>query len=88
MSSIIKCENIQKKYKDFSLKDINLVIESGYLTGLIGLNGAGKTTLIDILAGIDTKFEGDVTVDGINLKEDLKGVKEMIGLISEKNTFF
>lgn len=88
MSSIIKCENIQKKYKDFSLKDINLVIESGYLTGLIGLNGAGKTTLIDILAGMDTKFEGDVTVDGINLKEDLKRVKEMIGLISEKNTFF
>ena len=88
MSTIIKCENIQKKYKSFSLKNINLTIESGYLTGLIGVNGAGKTTLIDILAGIDTNFEGDVTVDGINIKEDLKRVKEMIGLISEKNTFF
>ena len=88
MSTIIKCENIQKKYKSFSLKNINLTIESGYLTGLIGVNGAGKTTLIDILAGIDTNFEGDVTVDGININEDLKRVKEMIGLISEKNTFF
>ena len=71
MSTIIKCENIQKKYKDFSLKNINLTIESGYLTGLIGINGAGKTTLIDILSGTDTNFSGDLFIDGINAKEDL-----------------
>lgn len=88
MSSIIRCENIQKSYKDFSLKNINLTIESGYLTGLIGVNGAGKTTLIDILSGVDTKFEGNLIIDDLNIKENLEGFKEVIGLISEKNSFF
>ena len=88
MSTIIKCENIQKKYKGFSLKNINLTIESGYLTGLIGVNGAGKTTLINILSGIDTKFSGDLFIDGINVREDLEAAKNRVGFISEKNLFF
>lgn len=68
MTNILKCENIEKKYKDFSLKSISFAMESGYLTGLIGRNGVGKTTLINILAGLDTNFQGNVIINGINIR--------------------
>lgn len=46
MPYIIKCEDINKNFKDFSLKSISFNIESGYLTGLIGVNGAVKLLLL------------------------------------------
>lgn len=88
MSYIIKCDNVNKIYKDFSLKSISLNIESGYLTGLIGVNGAGKTTLINILAGIDDNFTGKVLINDIDIKKNPAKAKEEIGLVSEKLTFF
>lgn len=88
MTSILKCENIKKNYRDFSLKSISLTIKSGYLTGLIGVNGAGKTTLINILGGLDSDFTGDVCVNGIDIKKELSKAKQEIGLISEKISFF
>lgn len=88
MTNIIKCENIEKNYKDFYLKSLSFTIEAGYLTGLIGVNGAGKTTLINILAGLDTDFQGIVTINGTDIKKDLEEAKQQIGVVSEKLSFF
>ena len=88
MTNSIQCENIVKKYKDFSLKSVSLTIKPGYLTGLIGVNGAGKTTLINIIAGLDTDFEGKVNINGIDIKKNTSEAKQEIGLISEKLSFF
>ena len=88
MNNIIKCENIVKKYKNFSLKSVSLTIKPGYLTGLIGINGAGKTTLINIIAGLDTDFQGEVNINGINIQKKTCEAKQEIGLISEKLSFF
>lgn len=88
MPYIIKCEDVNKNYKNFSLKSISFNIESGYLTGLIGINGAGKTTLINILAGIDNDFTGKILVNNIDIKKNPAKSKEEIGLVSEKITFF
>lgn len=88
MPYIIKCEDVNKNYKNFSLKSISFNIESGYLTGLIGINSAGKTTLINILAGIDNDFTGKVLVNNIDIKKNPAKSKEEIGLVSEKITFF
>ena len=88
MPYIIKCEDVNKNYKNFSLKSISFNIESGYLTGLIGINSAGKTTLINILAGIDNDFTGKVLVNNIDIKKNPAKAKEEIGLVSEKITFF
>lgn len=88
MPYIIKCEDINKNFKDFSLKSISFNIESGYLTGLIGVNGAGKTTLINILAGIDDDFTGKVLINDIDIKKNPSKAKEDIGLVSEKLNFF
>lgn len=88
MTNIIKCENIEKSYKKFSLKSLSFTIEAGYLTGLIGVNGAGKTTLINILAGLDTDFQGIVSINGIDIKKDPEEAKQQIGVVSEKLSFF
>lgn len=88
MSNIIKCENIKKSYKKFSLKSISFTIEAGYLTGLIGVNGAGKTTLINILAGLDTDFQGMISINGIDIKKNPEEAKQQIGVVSEKLSFF
>lgn len=88
MTNIIKCENIEKNYKKFFLKSLSFTIKPGYLTGLIGVNGAGKTTLINIIAGLDTDFQGRVSINGIDIKKNPEEAKEQIGVVSEKLSFF
>lgn len=88
MCSVLQCKNVCRKFKGFSLENISFELESGYLTGMIGVNGAGKSTLINILAGIDKKYEGQVIVDGINLRENYVEAKQKIAIVSEKISYF
>lgn len=88
MAAELMCAQVGKKYKDFQLKPTDFTLKSGYLTGLIGVNGAGKTTLINIMAGIDRRFEGDVLLDGISSRENPSAVKQRVSLISERLNFF
>ena len=55
-----------------ALDGINLAIEKGKFTAIIGASGSGKTTLLNMIGGIDTPDEGEVIVDGISLR----GMKE------------
>ncbi len=68
----IEFRNVSFKYekmKDLVLKNINLTINSGEKIALVGMNGAGKTTLIKLLSRIYDPTEGDIFINGINLKE-------------------
>lgn len=59
------------RYRDnqeYVLKDFNMILEPGRTVGLIGRNGSGKTTLIKILLGLYTDYEGEILINGINLK--------------------
>lgn len=55
-----------------ALDGIDLSIEKGKFTVIIGASGSGKTTLLNLIGGLDAPDEGDVTVDGVNLS----GLKE------------
>ena len=55
-----------------ALDGIDLCIEKGKFTAIIGASGSGKTTLLNMMAGMDTPDEGEAIVDGVNLK----GLKE------------
>ena len=61
MKNAIKLENVTKKYKDFTLGEINLEIPCGFSTALIGSNGSGKTTLLDVMCNICGKNSGKIT---------------------------
>ncbi|MCI9338975.1 MAG: ABC transporter ATP-binding protein [Lachnospiraceae bacterium] len=54
------------------LDGIDLSIEKGKFTAIIGASGSGKTTLLNMIGGLDTPDEGEVIVDGVNLS----GLKE------------
>ena len=82
--SIISIKGLRKSFDTNQvLKGIDLEIEPGQIIGYIGPNGAGKSTTVKILAGLDNDFEGEVLIDGINVKEDPIAVKRIIGYVPE-----
>lgn len=67
----LQIKNLYFKYKDskdYIIKGLNLYLEKGKSYSLVGLNGAGKTTLIKILIGLYRDFEGEILVNGKNIK--------------------
>lgn len=59
------------KYPDgtTALSDISLEIKKGEFIGILGSNGSGKTTLLKIMDGLLKDFEGNVILDGMNIKK-------------------
>jgi len=65
-------KNLWFKYKDtddYVLKGVNLHIEKGKSYSLIGINGSEKTTLTKIITGLYRDFEGEITINGKDIKE-------------------
>ncbi len=80
-------KNLYFKYKDskdYIIKGLNLYIEKGKSYSLVGLNGAGKTTLIKILVGLYRDFEGEVLVNGKNIKlYNFNELQSMFSIVSQ-----
>lgn len=85
MKNAIKAEGLTKKFKGFTLGELDFEIPSGFSTALIGANGAGKTTLLDVLCGIIEKSAGEVTYFG--KEPDAEDVKERIGYCAAQAMF-
>ncbi|MCX6351853.1 MAG: ABC transporter ATP-binding protein [Bacteroidetes bacterium] len=84
MNPIIELKNITKSYGDKQvLCGINLSINAGQVIGYIGPNGAGKSTTVKILCGLLSDYEGDVYINGKNLREDPVAAKAKIGYVPE-----
>ncbi len=63
------------------LKDINFHVKPGQTVGIIGATGAGKTTLMNLLCRFYDVSDGEIKIDGINLKElDLYSLRDNIGM--------
>ena len=85
----IKIEYLSKYYGSFSvLKKISLHLSQNGVIGLLGPNGAGKTTLMKILTGYLNQWNGKVTIDGFDLKKDLKKIQSQIGYLPENNPLY
>ncbi len=81
MNAIV-IRNLNKSYKNFSLKNINMEIPKGTIVGLVGENGAGKTTLINSILNITKPDEGEVEVLGVNnSSKEFTEVKEHLGVV-------
>src|SRR6476619_7395237 len=62
---MIELKGVGKSYGNIiALKDINLRVGAGQVTGVLGDNGVGKSTLIKIIAGLHKPTEGELLVDG------------------------
>ncbi len=79
-------------YKDSDdpvLSDINLTIEAGSTVGIIGSTGCGKTTLVSMIPRFYDPDEGEILVDGINVKDySLYHLREGVGMVLQKNVLF
>lgn len=79
--SIIKVNNLVKKYGDFvAVKGISFEVKEGEIFGLLGPNGAGKTTTLEIIETLREKTSGEVWVKGMNLDQEANEIKKVIGV--------
>jgi ATP-binding cassette, subfamily B, bacterial PglK len=66
-----------------AVKNLSITIPKGYAVGFVGPSGAGKTTLVDMLLGLLEPQHGRITVDNINIHNDISAWKENIGYIPQ-----
>ena len=78
---ILEVKNLNKKYKDFQLKNVNLSLPKGMIMGLIGENGAGKTTTIKLILNIINTDSGEIKIFGLDNKKEEKKIKQDIGVV-------
>ena len=72
-----------------ALFGVNMVIEPGKITALVGLSGAGKSTIVNLLDKFYEPQKGSITLDGVDLKEyDTQYLRDNIGLVLQKNHIF
>lgn len=71
------------------LNKINLTIPAGKTVGIIGSTGCGKTTLVSMIPRLYDTDEGEILVDGINVKDyTLYNLREGVGMVLQKNVLF
>ena len=72
-----------------ALFGVNMKIEPGKITALVGLSGAGKSTIVNLLDKFYEPQVGTITLDGIDLRDyDTQYLRENIGLVLQKNHIF
>jgi lipooligosaccharide transport system ATP-binding protein len=87
MKTIIKAENLVKKYGSFIAVDgISFEIQEGECFGFLGPNGAGKTTTIRMIHCVSPLTSGSITVDGLPASIDNRAIKAMTGVIPQEIT--
>ncbi len=81
---MLKIEHLTKTYGEKkAVNDLSLHILPGEIYGFIGHNGAGKTTTLKACCGILQFDNGDITIDGISVKEDPVGCKRNLAYIPD-----
>lgn len=82
--SIVKIENLSHRYsRDWAIRDINFEIAQIGILGLLGSNGAGKSTTMNILCGVLNQTEGNVYIDGLDLREQPEEAKKLLGFLPQ-----
>ena len=72
-----------------ALHDIDMRIESGKITALVGLSGAGKSTVLNLLVKFYSPDCGSIKLDGVDLREyDTNFLRDNIGMVLQKNHIF
>jgi len=86
----IEYKNVSFKYANqWILKNISLTIEHGKTIALVGQSGSGKSTLVDLLPRYYDVQEGEITIDGINVKDiKSKELRSLMGNVNQEAILF
>ena len=88
----IEFKNVSFQYPDgeeYALKDVNLKVEAGQNAAIVGRTGSGKTTLVELVPRLFDVTEGEILIDGVNIKEiPLRLLRKNIGLVPQDTFLF
>ena len=89
---VIEFKNVNFKYSggdDYVLKNISFTANPGETTACIGSTGSGKTSLISLIPRLYDATEGEVTLDGVNVKDiSLESLRRNVAFVPQKNVLF
>ncbi|WIV10488.1 ABC transporter ATP-binding protein [Proteiniborus sp. MB09-C3] len=88
----LEYNNVSFKYpgsNNYALKNINIKIKQGDTLAIIGRTGSGKTTLVNLLIRLFDIQEGDILIDGVNIRDvTLKSLRENVGYVPQESFLF
>lgn len=86
----IEFRNVSFRYgEQWVLRNINLVIPKGKTVALVGQSGSGKSTLVDLIPRYYDVQEGEVLIDGINVKDlGIHDLRQLIGNVNQEAILF
>lgn len=86
----IEFKNVSFKYvDDYVLRNINLTIEKGKTVALVGQSGSGKSTMADLLPRFYDIEEGEICIDGVNIKDvTLNNLRSLMGNVNQDSILF
>ncbi len=83
----INMKNIKFSYNEKSknvLENVNIKIDKGSVIGITGGSGSGKSTLLDLLIGLIIPDEGEIFLDEVSIKNNIKSWQKKIGYVSQE----
>ena len=89
----IEFKNVNFRYHEKNpenvLNDINLTIEPASTVGIIGITGSGKSSLVQLIPRLYDVNDGEVLVDGINVKDySIRNLRQGVSMVLQKNVLF
>jgi ATP-binding cassette subfamily B protein len=89
----VEFKNVSFKYyknrKENVLENISFSANPGEIVGIIGTTGSGKSSLVQLIPRLYDVIDGEVLVDGVNVKEySLKNLRDGVGMVLQKNVLF
>lgn len=83
------CFRYYKDHEEWVLDHLNFDVQPGEVLGIIGSTGSGKTTLVQLIPRLYDADEGEVLVDGVDVREySLENLREGVGMVLQKNVLF
>ena len=86
--NVIEVKDLCKSFPSFQLKNVNIVLEEGYIMGFIGRNGAGKTTTLKSILNLLNPDSGTINLCGLNMPKDETEIKNLIGYVAGGVDFY
>lgn len=83
-NSILRIENLSHRYNlQWAIRKISFEITQNGIYGLLGSNGAGKSTMMNIMCGVLNQTEGQVYIQGIDIRENPVEAKKHLGFLPQ-----
>lgn len=91
MQGNIEMKNVKFEYEAGRpiIKNLSLSVKAGHMVGIVGKTGAGKSTIVNLMARLYDVNEGEITIDGVNVRDiSSEDMRKNIGIVSQEIYLF